>query len=116
MERKKSAGVGCLYAQRRMYARNAASNRAVSARRSEEHTSELQSRLHLVCRLLLEKKKNSGFNKRVPGALDLRSTCAPPNSFSEPILHDQSRFNESSATPRYALLALLSYSTNCVAY
>src|SRR2546429_5324450 len=26
-------------------------------RRSEEHTSELQSRLHLVCRLLLEKKK-----------------------------------------------------------
>src|SRR5687768_18006279 len=28
-------------------------------RRSEEHTSELQSRLHLVCRLLLEKKKPS---------------------------------------------------------
>src|SRR2546422_5746310 len=28
-----------------------------SASRSEEHTSELQSRLHLVCRLLLEKKK-----------------------------------------------------------
>src|SRR2546422_3316307 len=31
---------------------------AESAQRSEEHTSELQSRLHLVCRLLLEKKKN----------------------------------------------------------
>src|SRR3989449_4590544 len=30
-----------------------------SEKRSEEHTSELQSRLHLVCRLLLEKKKNS---------------------------------------------------------
>src|SRR2546422_10090729 len=29
----------------------------VTPRRSEEHTSELQSRLHLVCRLLLEKKK-----------------------------------------------------------
>src|SRR2546429_7177154 len=29
----------------------------VPVRRSEEHTSELQSRLHLVCRLLLEKKK-----------------------------------------------------------
>src|SRR2546422_7613364 len=29
-----------------------------STGRSEEHTSELQSRLHLVCRLLLEKKKN----------------------------------------------------------
>src|SRR3989449_5876907 len=28
-----------------------------TVRRSEEHTSELQSRLHLVCRLLLEKKK-----------------------------------------------------------
>src|SRR2546422_4649711 len=30
--------------------------------RSEEHTSELQSRLHLVCRLLLEKKKPRGFS------------------------------------------------------
>src|SRR2546422_2993580 len=29
--------------------------------RSEEHTSELQSRLHLVCRLLLEKKKKKKF-------------------------------------------------------
>src|SRR2546429_993264 len=32
--------------------------RIVSGTRSEEHTSELQSRLHLVCRLLLEKKKS----------------------------------------------------------
>src|SRR2546429_3520611 len=32
-------------------------NRRQAADRSEEHTSELQSRLHLVCRLLLEKKK-----------------------------------------------------------
>src|SRR2546422_6715010 len=30
-----------------------------STDRSEEHTSELQSRLHLVCRLLLEKKKET---------------------------------------------------------
>src|SRR5437879_10588264 len=30
---------------------------AVQARRSEEHTSELQSPMYLVCRLLLEKKK-----------------------------------------------------------
>src|SRR3712207_7965334 len=30
----------------------------VDAQRSEEHTSELQSRQYLVCRLLLEKKKN----------------------------------------------------------
>src|SRR5260370_27298351 len=33
------------------------SPRASMARRSEEHTSELQSHLNLVCRLLLEKKK-----------------------------------------------------------
>src|SRR2546429_1620738 len=31
-------------------------------KRSEEHTSELQSRLHLVCRLLLEKKKKTHTN------------------------------------------------------
>src|SRR2546422_7824552 len=35
--------------------------------RSEEHTSELQSRLHLVCRLLLEKKK-----KKLSGYLQSR--------------------------------------------
>src|SRR2546429_4045685 len=33
--------------------------RWASPARSEEHTSELQSRLHLVCRLLLEKKKKN---------------------------------------------------------
>src|SRR2546429_3711555 len=31
----------------------------IASERSEEHTSELQSRLHLVCRLLLEKKKQT---------------------------------------------------------
>src|SRR6202043_2493193 len=38
------------------------------AGRSEEHTSELQSRPHLVCRLLLEKKKKGtfGINRRFP--------------------------------------------------
>src|SRR2546422_2280149 len=35
----------------------APTTRATRCSRSEEHTSELQSRLHLVCRLLLEKKK-----------------------------------------------------------
>src|SRR2546422_6408398 len=33
--------------------------------RSEEHTSELQSRLHLVCRLLLEKKKKKDKNTMI---------------------------------------------------
>src|SRR3989449_6798802 len=36
-------------------------------KRSEEHTSELQSRLHLVCRLLLEKKKK---REKISGARD----------------------------------------------
>src|SRR2546422_6990836 len=44
--------------RRRKEAENA--NAAATAMpRSEEHTSELQSRLHLVCRLLLEKKKKT---------------------------------------------------------
>src|SRR2546422_1497157 len=41
--------------------------RVGQVRRSEEHTSELQSRLHLVCRLLLEKKKKK--NDPTPIAL-----------------------------------------------
>src|SRR2546422_4481541 len=41
-------------AARYEYVGQTAASRSV---RSEEHTSELQSRLHLVCRLLLEKKK-----------------------------------------------------------
>src|SRR2546422_3613637 len=41
--------------------------------RSEEHTSELQSRLHLVCRLLLEKKKK----KRVQ-TMKIRHTTERP--------------------------------------
>src|SRR2546422_6884010 len=42
------------------------------AMRSEEHTSELQSRLHLVCRLLLEKKKHQRLHR-----LPLRPTAPP---------------------------------------
>src|SRR2546422_7062495 len=46
-------------------------------KRSEEHTSELQSRLHLVCRLLLEKKKK--YN-RVQGRADIQTAprARPP--------------------------------------
>src|SRR2546422_8495041 len=39
-------------------------NRGEWGVRSEEHTSELQSRLHLVCRLLLEKKKKKRKTKK----------------------------------------------------
>src|SRR5207249_11887557 len=41
--------------------------------RSEEHTSELQSRFDLVCRLLLEKKKASALT------LFVLNSCPPPN-------------------------------------
>src|SRR2546422_4398740 len=41
--------------------------------RSEEHTSELQSRLHLVCRLLLEKKKENVVIQRASAAGDAQS-------------------------------------------
>src|SRR5438309_7724459 len=37
--------------------------------RSEEHTSELQSQFHLVCRLLLEKKKQLSYSARCPRTL-----------------------------------------------
>src|SRR5690349_23974328 len=43
--------------------RVAAARRACSADRSEEYTSELQSRRDLVCRLLLEKKKREAYKK-----------------------------------------------------
>src|SRR2546429_6599034 len=43
---------------RRWWRGSPASHSGSVSTRSEEHTSELQSRLHLVCRLLLEKKKN----------------------------------------------------------
>src|SRR3712207_8119854 len=43
---------------RRRRRRSAAGEPNVGTARSEEHTSELQSRQYIVCRLLLEKKKN----------------------------------------------------------
>src|SRR2546429_3409826 len=48
--------------------------------RSEEHTSELQSRLHLVCRLLLEKKKNNGTYVMLPNYV----TCLSWLGYSHP--------------------------------
>src|SRR3712207_7671119 len=53
------------------------SRRRSSKERSEEHTSELQSRQYLVCRLLLEKKKN---NTRVD-----QETSAPTGTHSRPL-------------------------------
>src|SRR2546429_7107435 len=61
-------------------ARVLAALKGTHAERSEEHTSELQSRLHLVCRLLLEKKKKELTTLSRPdthhGAETLRSVFA----------------------------------------
>src|SRR2546429_1644921 len=43
--------------------------------RSEEHTSELQSRLHLVCRLLLEKKKKQSQRTHTSNAYKNRNSA-----------------------------------------
>src|SRR2546429_6501030 len=50
--------------------------------RSEEHTSELQSRLHLVCRLLLEKKIYEMAGQRMQA-----TPQCPPGSTIAPLLH-----------------------------
>src|SRR2546430_8901729 len=54
-----------------------------AARRSEEHTSELQSQSNLVCRLLLEKKKTTNTTRRIA------CPCIPftSPSASRPLLH-----------------------------
>src|SRR5690348_10035049 len=49
--------------------------RVLSVQRSEEHTSELQSAVHLVCRLLLEKKKRRCRPSTVSGLSSRRLLC-----------------------------------------
>src|SRR5438445_6337168 len=61
----------------RKYARNRGRTRSwrshlQTARRSEEHTSELQSRQYLVCRLLLEKKKWSRVSREPNATIAVR--------------------------------------------
>src|SRR2546429_7360880 len=62
---------------------------SVGQRRSEEHTSELQSRLHLVCRLLLEKKKTKPKPHQYPTnsparlRIRLRYRCADAHVMSQ---------------------------------
>src|SRR3712207_8819077 len=53
--------MGTTSAKRRISRNDSASE----LERSEEHTSELQSRQYLVCRLLLEKKNNNKTNKKI---------------------------------------------------
>src|SRR5689334_23935212 len=81
---------------------------AIIAERSEEHTSELQSQFHLVCRLLLEKKKNTdrsslNFTTQeqrkvtvyVPIFLpDMQSRDTPDNGHAHPQVPLNPDFNE----------------------
>src|SRR2546429_3582127 len=54
--------------------------------RSEEHTSELQSRLHLVCRLLLEKKKKTSTDRRPHRISSMaRTVYSPPAHRTQPV-------------------------------
>src|SRR5574337_2204824 len=64
---------------RRRSRRRAPGRGAGGARRSEEHTSELQSPLNLVCRLLLEKKKkgHGGVDRECHRRRKLGNTAAP---------------------------------------
>src|SRR6266436_3477953 len=68
--------------------------------RSEEHTSELQSRLHLVCRLLLEKKKElwiaPNFQKLSPCGVPSALTASLSSAFSF-------FFNDTATTEIYTL-------------
>src|SRR5205809_5230670 len=61
--------------------------------RSEEHTSELQSRLHLVCRLLLEKKKEK-----------MRQMLPHPQTAGQYFTHHQIQEKTRKATAEVALV------------
>src|SRR5438093_9109990 len=52
--------------------------------RSEEHTSELQSLTNLVCRLLLEKKKNSQMTRQVTTPYPYSPYCPPQGVLPDP--------------------------------
>src|SRR5207237_7537567 len=56
------------------------------ARRSEEHTSELQSHLNLVCRLLLEKKKKNEKNHNNVIQTKMKRTNKTTNNEREPLV------------------------------
>src|SRR2546430_11675273 len=60
-----------------VHSRPAAGRRLAPPRRSEEHTSELQSQSNLVCRLLLEKKKKTTHHTHPVNLL----SCPRPSTF-----------------------------------
>src|SRR2546422_4948353 len=79
--------------------------RRVTAR-SEEHTSELQSRLHLVCRLLLEKKKTNT-DKRPASQDTERSNHRIDSQWGNSDVHDRAPLKPASEKrPHAAILCL----------
>src|SRR5256884_5230437 len=68
--------------------------------RSEEHTSELQSRVHLVCRLLLEKNKSHGATPCQGSAWNM-----VPTSFSSSSVSTPCAYHEDNAHYTYAAIA-----------
>src|SRR5205085_2872009 len=79
-----------------------------SARRSEEHTSELQSQSNLVCRLLLEKKNENAHNdKSVHGVLNptyqagLRRDAVQPDIEAERKKRDEIEAGKSYCSRRF---------------
>src|SRR5690242_21611314 len=64
--------------ERRLLTSPAAARCQAGQQRSEEHTSELQSHVNLVCRLLLEKKKKHKYKSRPTTKQRLPETTHPP--------------------------------------
>src|SRR5437870_8259087 len=80
------------------------SRRAGAARRSEEHTSELQSRGHLVCRLLLEKKKKIHKHGHTYSFLN------SPTEFQQSLFHSHFSSSQSLSYFTFSLSSVLFYS------
>src|SRR2546429_4755183 len=75
-------------------------------KRSEEHTSELQSRLHLVCRLLLAKKKPTAY---------IRSLVTIPPTLATSVRPREPNTQRSDSTPFYRFFSdIFSRSSSCV--
>src|SRR2546429_3545792 len=83
-------------------------------KRSEEHTSELQSRLHLVCRLLLEKKKHSTASTTTPSPRQSRSARSAPAAAS--LTLEKLRSDRNSATSCMSRRATASAHETSAAY
>src|SRR2546429_3523132 len=82
--RSPRAHVDRFYASTFAHERNEVDFRSHTNERSEEHTSELQSRLHLVCRLLLEKKKKKTCQPTSIYPMPVNDTLAHPHLPSKP--------------------------------